>query len=227
MLYEASELGRTYLRGGVTVRALDGVDLKIGQGEFVAISGPSGSGKTTLLNALGLLDPDYEGELRLDGRDVRGLSSAARARLRLGEIGFVFQAFNLLDALSVRDNVALPRWRLEGDLQVARRRAEGLLVRLGLEHRLDHGAAELSAGEMQRTAVARALINEPRVVLADEPTGNLDAENAAFIMEALADILDNGKTLIIISHDAEVVSSAHRVIRLRHGRAAGEADADA
>ena len=220
-MLRARALGRGYQRGEDRVEALRDVSLEVDQGEFVSVAGPSGSGKTTLLNVLGLLDPGFEGQLWFAGQDVAVLSAAQRARLRLTSVGFVFQAFNLLSALDVRDNVALPHLRLHGGWRRARQRAEGLLAEFGLEQRLKHRPSQLSAGEMQRVAVARALINEPRLVLADEPTGNLDATSTKYILAALSSVVESGKTLMVISHDPEVVAAAPRVIRMRYGRLEG------
>jgi len=217
-VFETRGLSRTFVRGDSPVTALEQVSLAIGEGERVTICGPSGSGKTSLLNVLGLLDPDFEGESRFSGRAVRGLTPAARARLRLAEVGFVFQAFHLLPGLNVRDNVALPHWRLHGTRRQAHRRAEQILEGLGLSERLDHRPTQLSVGEMQRAAVARALINEPRVLLADEPTGNLDGESTRTILELFDTIHAEGRTLVVISHDPEVVAAAPRRIELRYGR---------
>jgi ABC-type lipoprotein export system ATPase subunit len=218
VIYACTELRRTFRRGRTDVPALRGVTAQIAAGETVALSGPSGCGKTTWLHTLGLLDPDYTGELTFRGQSVRGTSDRARARLRLASIGFVFQAFHLLEDMDVRANVALPHWKLHGDRQAANVRAERLLADLGLGHRLRHKPQLLSGGEMQRVAVARALINEPAVLLADEPTGNLDSESAAAVLAALLRAGADGRTLIFASHDPAVVASAGRVIRLRDGQ---------
>jgi putative ABC transport system ATP-binding protein len=217
-VYEVRALRRTF--GGVT--ALDEVSFSVGEGEHVAVCGPSGAGKTTLLNVLGLLDAEFEGEVTLSGRAVRGLPARERARLRLAEIGFVFQAFHLLPGLTVRDNVALPHWRLHGSRRRARRRAEEILDGVGLGPRLSFRPAQLSAGEAQRAAVARAVINEPRVVLADEPTGNLDRAATETLLELFSAIHGGGNTLVVISHDPEVVAAASRRIELRYGRLVSE-----
>jgi len=224
-LYQAETLGRTFGRGDSRVAALDGVSFTVRQGEYVAFTGPSGSGKTTLLNILGLLDPDFEGQLQLCGQSLGDLSPRQRAAARLSRVGFVFQQIHLLPVLSVLDNVMLPGWRLSGDRAAARSRARELLEELGLGQRLDSCPDDLSAGEKQRAALARALINDPAVVLADEPTGNLDDENTRVVLELLARINAQGRTVVVISHDPEVVAAAGRVIRLRDGRIDDDAPA--
>jgi putative ABC transport system ATP-binding protein len=217
-IFEATGLTRSYLRGESQVRALDEVTLAIGAREYVAVAGPSGCGKTTLLHVLGLLDPGFGGELRFRGAATAGLGAARRAALRLEGIGFVFQAFHLLPTLDVRDNVALPHWRLHGSRRAARARAEELLAQMRLEHRARHAPFRLSGGEMQRAAIARALVNDPPVLLADEPTGNLDAKSMRTVLEIFANLWVAGRTLVVISHDPEVVSRARRVLVMRWGR---------
>jgi ABC-type lipoprotein export system ATPase subunit len=217
-LYSAERLRRVHRRGDSEVVALDEISLQIDAGEYVAVAGPSGCGKTTLLHVLGLIDPDFTGTLRFRGQRVEGCAPAERACLRLGTIGFVFQAFHLLTSLDVRDNVALPHWRLHGDRRAARERAEVLLRELKLEHRLRHDPSRLSGGEMQRAAIARALVNDPPLILADEPTGNLDAKSTRSVLEIFAHLWTSGRTLVVISHDPEVVTRARRVLVLRYGR---------
>jgi putative ABC transport system ATP-binding protein len=218
VIYEAQELTRTHRRGDSTISALENVSLQIDAGEYVAVTGPNGCGKTTLLHVLGLLDPDYDGRLLFCGQRVDGLAQRELARLRLRSIGFAFQSFHLLPMLDVRDNVALPRWRLGGDRRESRARAEQLLRELRLEHRIRHGAHRLSGGEMQRVAIARALVNDPPVILADEPTGNLDAKSTCAILDILAELSRAGRTIVLISHDPEVVSHSKRVVSLRYGK---------
>jgi putative ABC transport system ATP-binding protein len=217
-IYEAEILGRTYRQGESEVVALEDISFSIEEREFVAVAGPSGGGKTTLLHVLGLLDGGFRGGLRFRGAAVGELSPAERARLRLGSIGFIFQSFHLLPMLDVRDNVALPHWKLHGDRREARARAEVLLGQMKLEHRLRHHPGRLSGGEMQRVAIARALVNDPPVLLADEPTGNLDAKSMRSVLEVLAYLWSTGRTILVISHDPEVVTKARRVLVLRHGR---------
>ena len=213
----ATNLTRHHVQGGRAVTALAGLSLAIRRGEHVAVTGASGSGKTTLLHVLGLLDPDFGGELLFGGRSARGLSDRARARLRLSEIGIVFQAFHLLPGLTVRDNVALPAWHLHKDRRRARARAEALLDALGLGERAGEDPLRLSGGEMQRVALARALVNDPPVVLADEPTGNLDTRAARTVLEVFARIEAEGRVLVSVSHDPLVVGAAARVVELRDG----------
>ena len=227
MLFCAEKLGRCFRQGDATVPALEEVSFTIDNAEYVALAGPSGGGKTTLLNVLGLLDQEFEGELRFRGHEVRGLGPAARAGLRLSSIGFVFQNFHLLPMLDVRDNVALPGWRLSGDRRKARARAEELLSHLGLDHRLTQHPSRLSGGEQQRVAIARALINQPPVILADEPTGNLDARSTRLVLDVFADLWKRGHTLVVVSHNPEVVGRAQRVIVLRHGKVAADVPVDA
>ncbi|MDD5307429.1 MAG: ABC transporter ATP-binding protein [Deltaproteobacteria bacterium] len=222
MLYDAHELGRTFLRGQVPVRALDRVSLRIDEGEFVAVTGPSGCGKTTLLNILGLLDPDHEGRLEMRGRSVSGLAPRETARLRLAAIGLVFQDFHLVPALDALDNVAMPHWRLHGSRARARKRAAELLGSLGLGDRLRADTQRLSGGEMQRVAVARSLVNDPAVVLADEPTANLDAEATSRLLDLLDGVHRDGRAVVIVSHNPTVVARAGRAIRLEYGRMAAE-----
>jgi len=220
MLYEAHDLERIFTRGVLPVAALAGISLQVNDGDFLAVTGPSGSGKTTLLHILGLLDREYGGHCAYAGREIAGLGPHGSARLRLAELGFVFQDFRLLDALSVLENVALPHWHLHGSHGSARRRATELLERLGLADRLLHDPRRLSGGEQQRVGLARALVNEPRVLLADEPTANLDADSTARIVELIADVWRGGRTVIVASHNPAVVAAAARTLPLAYGRLA-------
>jgi ABC-type lipoprotein export system ATPase subunit len=217
MRYVARGLGRRFQRGGASIAALDDLSFTLEPGGLVCVVGASGSGKTTLLQILGLVDTGYTGALTVDDRDVGGLAAAERARLRLARVGFVFQTFQLLDALTVLDNVMLPAWRLHGRRR-ADARARALCVELDLGHRLGQRPAELSVGELQRVAVARALVCDPAVVLADEPTANLDAANAARVLDALAAGAGAGRTVVVASHDPLVVARADRVLTLAYGR---------
>ncbi len=219
---EGRSLARSYRAGDVDVLALRGVDVAVAPGECVAVMGPSGCGKSTLLNLLGGLDRPTAGEVHLEGERADGLSDAAWARLRRRRIGFVFQAFHLLDAMTALDNVALPA-RLAGDGRAeARERAGALLARLGLGDRLGATPAQLSGGEQQRVAIARALVNRPAVVLADEPTGNLDSDAARAVLALLTAQRGEGRGLLIATHDPRVAASADRVVRLRDGLVAGD-----
>lgn len=216
---EASDVTRRYLMGKVEVEALKGVSLTVRDGEFVAVVGPSGSGKSTLMNLLGLLDRPTTGVLRVAGRDVATLADSELARLRNRTIGFVFQSFNLLARTSALDNVALPLVYRGIRGEERRSRAQAALAAVGLEHRLTHKPAELSGGEQQRVAIARALVGDPKLVLADEPTGNLDSASGQEVM-ALFERLnrDSGVAVMLVTHDLEVAGRARRRIDVRDGR---------
>jgi putative ABC transport system ATP-binding protein len=215
---EAIDVTRSYDLGGVTVDALRGVSLRIEEGEYVAIIGPSGSGKSTLMHLLGCLDRPTTGTLRIRGREVAELDDAALADLRNHAIGFVFQSFQLLPRISATANVALPLV-YRGTPRTERvDRARAALERVGLGHRLDHRPNQLSGGEQQRVAIARALVTEPALVLADEPTGNLDSRNGAEVMRILEELnAEHGVAVALVTHDAEIAARARRRIRLRDG----------
>ena len=214
-------IGRTHERRGTApVRALRGVDLDIARGEFTAVVGPSGSGKSTLLNVIGLLDRPTEGTYLLEGREVGSLGIDETARLRNQTFGFVFQAFHLLPRTTALENVELPL--LYSDSRRIRQTALRALEAVGLGHRAGHYASELSGGEQQRVAIARALVNNPAVVLADEPTGNLDPAAAGEIMTILEDLHRRGTTLVLITHDAAIAARAARRVRIAEGRIDGE-----
>ncbi|ADZ09814.1 Phosphonate-transporting ATPase [Methanobacterium lacus] len=219
-LVNGKELWKTYDLGGVKVNALRGLNITVDEGEFVSIMGPSGSGKSTLMNLIGCLDTPTEGELTIDGREISSMKESELTKVRAEKIGFIFQTFNLLPALSVRDNVEFPMRNLSGDKKLnksARRaRAEECLECVGLGHRLDHLPAKLSGGERQRVAIARALVNKPKFILADEPTGNLDTESTENIMKLLHDINDMGTTVIMVTHDVETTENT-RILRIRDG----------
>ncbi len=209
------------------VRALDGVDLQIADGEFVAVRGPSGSGKSTLLLTLaGMIQPTA-GTVTVNDRSLYALSGQGRSRFRAENVGFVLQMFHLVPYLNVLENVALPGRlvRVGADVPDARCRARGLLERFGLQDRLEHTPAELSTGERQRTAIARALLNDPWLLLADEPTGNLDTETGASVMDCLTELHRAGKTIVLVSHDPGVDAHAGRVLKLRAGRLEGSVPA--
>jgi putative ABC transport system ATP-binding protein len=219
MVVSVAHLSRRYGKGDAAVTALDDVSLEVGDGEFLALMGPSGSGKSTLLNLLGALDRPTSGRVEVGGRDVARLSPRDASRFRRREIGFVFQSFNLLPRMSVLENVALPLV-FEGVAAAERhRRAAALLDDLGLTPRASHRPGTLSGGERQRVAIARALVNGPALLLADEPTGNLDSRNAAVAMELLAQLnRERGQTIIVITHDPEVAAHARRTLHMRDGR---------
>lgn len=221
-MIELKALTRRYQMGSNTVMALAGIDLSIAAGEFVAITGPSGSGKSSLLNLLGCLDRPSSGSYSLDGTDVATLADDRISGLRNRQIGFVFQSFFLLPRLSVLENVLLPmRFADEPDAD-AERRARGLLDRVGLSERLAHKPGELSGGQQQRAAIARALIRKPSVLLADEPTGNLDSRSAADVLGLFDELHAEGQTIVLVTHDAEVAARAPRHVRLRDGKIEGD-----
>jgi putative ABC transport system ATP-binding protein len=212
------DIRKTYDTGKVKVEALKGVDLQIEQGELVAIVGPSGSGKSTLMNLLGCLDTPTTGKYELGGQAVSGVSRDELAEIRNRRVGFVFQNFNLLPHISALENIELPM--LFGGIRPAERhrRAKELLERVGLGDRLDHKPTELSGGQMQRVAIARALAMSPDIVLADEPTGNLDSTAGSDIMSIFTDLWKQGSTLVIITHDPALARRASRVVEIHDGR---------
>ena len=220
---EAHDLVKVFGEGDTAVRALDGVSLTVGRGEMVAIMGPSGSGKSTMLHLLGALETPTSGEIALAGERYDGLGVAGLTRLRRDRIGFVFQFFNLLPALSALENVLLPALIAGRRDEAVRERAASLLDRVGLSHRTEHLPSELSGGEQQRVSIARALLTQPELVLADEPTGNLDSTSSGQILELLHDVNDaEGQTLVIVTHDPGAAAIAERVVFLRDGRVADE-----
>jgi putative ABC transport system ATP-binding protein len=209
---------KVYVADQVETHALSSVSFEIARGEYVAISGPSGCGKTTLLSILGLLDVASDGQYFLGERDVNRLSGGQRARIRNSEIGFIFQAFNLLGDLTVWENVTLPLSYRGLDPRHRRQCALNALERTGMAHRLDHYPAQLSGGQQQRVAVARAVAGEPLIILADEPTGNLDSENGEQVMELLAELHRSGSTICMVTHDPRYANLADRTIHLLDGR---------
>ncbi len=223
VVLEARGLGRTF-PGTPPVHAVRGVDLAVEAGAFVALMGPSGCGKSTLLHLLGGLDLPDAGELSLQGRRVDTLGEAARARLRRRTVGYVFQSLNLVASLTARENVELVAALGGQRPAVARRRAGELLESLGVAARASDLPARLSGGEQQRVALARAVVNEPAVVLADEPTGNLDSRAAAEVVDLLDDLRASGPAVLLVTHDARVAARADRVLRMHDGQIAGGAD---
>ena len=211
------ELHKDYGREASLVHAVDGVDLEVAPGETVAIMGPSGCGKSTLLYLLGGLDQPTAGEIWLDGQDVTRMSERALARLRRDAVGFVFQAFHLMDELTVVENVELPALLAGRSPRAARRRAEELLERVGLANRAKSLPTQLSGGQRQRVAIARALVADPLVVLADEPTGNLDSASARDVLRLFDQLHQAGQTLVIVTHDARIAATADRMISMRDG----------
>ncbi len=219
LVIEIRGLAKMYRMGEVEVHALKGIDLSVDRGEFVAIMGPSGSGKSTLMNILGCLDRPTSGTYLLDGVDVSRLDRDQRAEIRNAKIGFVFQSFNLLARTRATENVELPL--LYSDLGISTedraRRARQALARVGLAGREDHYPSQLSGGQQQRVAIARALVTDPAIVLADEPTGNLDSRTSEEIMEIFQELNDAGKTVVLITHEPDIAAHAKRVIYLRDG----------
>ena len=217
-LIHARDLRKTYHVGDQMVQALDGLDLDIHTNEYVALMGPSGSGKSTLMNMLGCLDSPTSGKYILNGQDVSRLDDDALADIRNREIGFVFQTFNLLPRYTAVENVALPM--IYGGYSKAERdaRAREVLTQVGLGDRMDHKPNELSGGQRQRVAVARALVMKPSIILADEPTGNLDTATSLEVMQLFSDIQKAGNTVILVTHEEDIAACAHRTVRLRDGK---------
>jgi putative ABC transport system ATP-binding protein len=220
-LMELSGVARLYRTSEVETTALSGVDFSVGRGEFVAIVGESGSGKSTLLGVLGLLDRPSSGSYRFKGREVVGAPEAVLAQMRANDLGFVFQSFNLIDDLTVTQNVELALAYRKTPVKDRREKVAATLDRLGIHHRRDHYPHQLSGGQQQRVAIARAVISEPAVILADEPTGNLDTENGRQVMDILADLNRNGSTIVMVTHSSDQARMAGRVVRMSDGRIVG------
>ena len=216
-LLSAAAVRKVYRTGAETVDALRGVDLDVGEGEFVAVMGASGSGKTTLLNCLSGLDDIDEGAVVIGGEDLHRMSDGARTKHRASTMGFIFQAFNLIPVFTATENVELPLLLAGAPARDARRAAIETLERVGLGHRLNHRPTELSGGEQQRVTIARALAGRPKIVWADEPTGNLDSETAGQVMAMLDELHRDGLTLILVTHDEGIGGSAERRIFMRDG----------
>lgn len=212
------DMYKIYKIGEIEVRALNGVSLNVAPKEFVSIIGPSGSGKSTLMNMIGCLDVATSGEYVLDGRAVRNLNENELAAIRNEKIGFIFQGFNLLNKLTALENVELPLIYRGVDSARRRELAEAALARVGLEERMHHKPKELSGGQQQRVAIARALSSKPPLILADEPTGNLDSRSGVEVMKMLKEIHSEGNTIVLITHDSDIAKQAERVVRIADGQ---------
>ncbi len=222
-LVQFDNVQKTYQMGLVTVEALRGVSLAIESGDYVSIMGPSGCGKSTMLNVVGCLDRPTSDRYFLGGEDVSQMDDDALSTIRGARLGFIFQSYNLIQQLSVVENIEVPLYYQGRPAAESRQRAEALAARVGLEHRLNHKPFELSGGQQQRVAIARALVNDPLVILADEPTGNLDSSSGKEILNVFDDLHQQGKTIILVSHDESVSRRTRRAIRLRDGQIESDA----
>jgi len=218
VIVRATDVARVYPTGATVVSALDGVTLEVRRGEFIAVMGPSGSGKSTLLNILAGLERPTRGNVVVDGVDLSAMNEVSLATYRREKVGMIFQAFNLLPRYRVVENVALPLVFAGIPREQRLERARSVLDRLGMGSRADHRPSQLSGGEMQRTAIARALVTEPALLLADEPTGNLDSANGEALLGVLEELHARGQTVVLVTHDAGIASHAQRVVRMRDGR---------
>lgn len=216
-MVEVSNVRKSYLLGNMEVPVLSGINLKIEKGEFLAIMGPSGSGKSTLMNLIGCLDKPTEGQVIIRGKDLRRMSDEELARMRGLEIGFVFQTFNLVSRLTALENVLLPTFANSRPGIDPRKRAKELLEIMGLHNRMHHRPGELSGGQSQRVSIARALINDPAILLADEPTGNLDSKTGDEILRIFMGLNMEGRTIVIVTHDSEIAKYADRVVLVKDG----------
>jgi putative ABC transport system ATP-binding protein len=217
-----SNIRKTFQNGEEVVTALNDVSIEVKDNEFVAIMGSSGSGKSTLMNVLGCLDTPNSGVYKLDGQDVASMTDDDLSQVRNKHIGFIFQTFHLLSKLDVVGNVKLPLRYSDIDEELAEERAQALIKRVGLEHRKNHKPFEMSGGQRQRVAIARALINQPSVILADEPTGNLDSKTSNEIMDLLTELHQQGQTIVMVTHEDEIAEYAQRVIMMKDGKVIGE-----
>ncbi|MDD5023358.1 MAG: ABC transporter ATP-binding protein [Candidatus ainarchaeum sp.] len=200
------------------VVALDNVSLKVNSGEFVAVVGPSGSGKSTLLHMMGILDDQTSGKIYLDGSDISKMNEDKKAEIRRNEIGFVFQMFNLIPSLTAIENVEIPQILIGIGKDERRRKAKEILKKLGMEKRENHFPNQLSGGEKQRIAIARALVNDPKIILADEPTGNLDSKRGSEILQVFQNLNKEGKTIVMITHDPNIAKNARRIVKIKDGK---------
>lgn len=222
MMIEVKDLTKVFKTEEVETWALDQVSLSVENGEFVAVMGPSGCGKSTLLHILGLLDTASSGTYLLDGQDVSGYSERQRNALRKGMLGFVFQSFNLIDELTVRENIALPLLYMGVPAEERRRRVEEAMARMDITHRAGHFPRQISGGQQQRTAIARAIVTRPKLILADEPTGNLDSKNGKEVMGLLGELHREGTTIVMVTHSKHDAGYADRIIHLFDGHVLGE-----
>lgn len=222
MLIRTDQLKKIYRTEEIETTALNGVSLEIEEGDFVAIMGPSGCGKSTLLNILGLLDSPSEGDYVFTGESTASYSERDRAKLRKGNIGFVFQSFNLIDELTVYENVELPLIYLKMSAAERKEKVKAMLKHLQIMHRINHFPQQLSGGQQQRVAVARALVTNPKLILADEPTGNLDSENGNEVMKLLTELNESGTTIVMVTHSEHDASFSRRIIRLLDGQIVSE-----
>ena len=222
MMIEVKDLTKVFKTEEVETWALDQVSLSVENGEFVAVMGPSGCGKSTLLHILGLLDTASSGTYLLDGQDVSGYSERQRNALRKGTLGFVFQSFNLIDELTVRENIALPLLYMGVPAEERRKRVEEAMARMDITHRAGHFPRQISGGQQQRTAIARAIVTRPKLILADEPTGNLDSKNGKEVMGLLGELHREGTTIVMVTHSKHDADYADRIIHLFDGHVLGE-----
>lgn len=218
IIVEMTKLTKTFGKGSSTIKALDGVDLKIKTGDFIAIIGPSGSGKSTLMNMIGCLDKPTSGSIRIMGKDLNVLNDKQTTKLRNRTIGFVFQSFFLLPKTTALDNVATPLYYRGTPAKEARKKAMEILGKLDLSDRYSHLPTELSGGQQQRVAIARALVTDPNLILADEPTGALDSKNGQQVLDLLTKLNNEGKTIVLITHDKEIANRAKKIIRIKDGK---------
>ena len=225
-MIEVKDLTKVFKTEEVETWALDQVSLSVENGEFVAVMGPSGCGKSTLLHILGLLDTASSGTYLLDGQDVSGYSERQRNALRKGMLGFVFQSFNLIDELTVEENIALPLLYMGVPAEERRKRVEEAMARMDITHRAKHYPRQISGGQQQRTAIARAIVTRPKLILADEPTGNLDSKNGKEVMGLLGELHREGTTIVMVTHSKHDAGYADRIVHLFDGRVLGEEETD-